>query len=156
MSIDPRVQHFLYYMNLFMNTLFRLALLAILVLMIVYQREFKLMQMVVSLEVVAAFLYCLAMIKMLYTKKDEESIYLQKHFTDRDITDIEMDRVLRKHFTWRNILGNVSAYFKLNSKFKNDIKISLLRQEIFKRMEIVLCFIPFCVIFFTTPHVFRF
>ena len=112
--------------------------------------------MVVSLEIVAAFLYCLAMIKMLYTKKDEESIYLQKHFTDRDITDIEMDRVLRKHFTWRNILGNVSAYFKLNSKFKNDIKISLLRQEIFKRMEIVLCFIPFLVIFFVTPHVFKF
>ena len=86
------------------------------------------MQMIVIMEVVCAFLYSLAMIKMLYTKKDEDSIYLQKHFTDRDITDIEMDRVLRKHFTWRNILKNVSAYFRLNSKFKNDIKISLLRQ----------------------------
>ncbi len=70
----------------------------------------------------------MAMIKMLYTKKEEESIYFQKNFTDRDITDIQMDRVLRKHFTWRNILKNVSNYFKLNTKFKNDIKISLLRQ----------------------------
>lgn len=68
------------------------------------------------------------MTKMLYTRKDEESIYLQKNFTDRDITDIEMDRVLRKHFTWKNILSNLSAYFKWNSKFKNDIKISILRQ----------------------------
>jgi hypothetical protein len=67
-----------------------------------------------------------------------------------------MDRVLRKHFTWRNILNNVSAYFKLNSKFKNDIKISILRQELFKRMEIVLCFIPFTIIFFTTPNIFKF
>lgn len=80
------------------------------------------------MEVVVTFLYFLAMIKMLYTKKDEESIYLQKKYTDRDITDIEMDRVLRKHFTWTNITSNVSAYFKLNSKFKNDIKISILRQ----------------------------
>jgi len=156
MNMDPRIQNFLYYMNLILNTIFRLSLLAILVLMMVYHHEYKLMQMIVAMEVVAAFLYCLAMIKMLYTKKDEESIYLQKHFTDRDITDIEMDRVLRKHFTWRNILNNVSAYFKLNSKFKKDIKISILRQEIFKRMEIVLCFIPFTVIFFTTPNVFKF
>lgn len=154
--MDPRIQNFLYYMNLILNTIFRLSLLAILVLMMIYHHEYHLMQMIVAMEVVAAFLYCLAMIKMLYTKKDEESIYLQKHFTDRDITDIEMDRVLRKHFTWRNILNNVSAYFKLNSKFKNDIKISILRQEIFKRMEIVLCFIPFTVIFFTTPNVFKF
>lgn len=156
MNMDPRIQNFLYYMNLILNTIFRLSLLAILVLMMIYHHEYHLMQMIVAMEVVAAFLYCLAMIKMLYTKKDEESIYLQKHFTDRDITDIEMDRVLRKHFTWRNILNNVSAYFKLNSKFKNDIKISILRQEIFKRMEIVLCFIPFTVIFFTTPNVFKF
>ena len=128
MSLDQRIQRFLYGMNLLLNTVFRLALLAILILMIVYNQEYKLMQMIVIMEVVCAFLYSLAMIKMLYTKKDEDSIYLQKHFTDRDITDIEMDRVLRKHFTWRNILKNVSAYFRLNSKFKNDIKISLLRQ----------------------------
>jgi len=128
MSLDQRIQRFLYGMNILLNTVFRLALLAILILMIVYNQEYKLMQMIVIMEVVCAFLYSLAMIKMLYTKKDEDSIYLQKHFTDRDITDIEMDRVLRKHFTWRNILKNVSAYFRLNSKFKNDIKISLLRQ----------------------------
>lgn len=45
-----------------------------------------------------------------------------------------MDRVLRKHFTWKNILMNVSSLFKMNSKFKTDIKISILRQEIFKRI----------------------
>jgi len=36
MSMDPKIQNFLYYMNVMLNTVFRLALLATLVLMIVY------------------------------------------------------------------------------------------------------------------------
>lgn len=49
MNLDPRIQHFLYYMNLALNTVFRLALIAILTLMIVYEREYELMQIVVSM-----------------------------------------------------------------------------------------------------------
>lgn len=40
MSLDPRIQHFLYYMNLMLNTVFRLSLIAIFVLMIVYEHEY--------------------------------------------------------------------------------------------------------------------
>ena len=68
------------------------------------------------------------MIKFLYTRKDLESNEFQKYFSDRDITDKEMDRVLRKHFTKTNILTNITNYIKPNTKFKNNIKICFLKQ----------------------------
>lgn len=45
-----------------------------------------------------------------------------------------MDRVLRKHFTMKNILTNMTTYVKPNTKFRKNMKIAFLRQEIFKRI----------------------
>lgn len=49
MNLDPRVQYFLYYMNVILNSIFRLSLIVILVLMILYDGEKKLMEMVVAM-----------------------------------------------------------------------------------------------------------
>jgi hypothetical protein len=67
-----------------------------------------------------------------------------------------MDRVLRKHFTMKNILTNMTTYVKPNTKFRKNMKIAFLRQEIFKRIEIVYNFIPLTVGFLVVPSVFRY
>lgn len=84
---------------------------------------------ILILESVAVLFYIIAMVKMLYTKSMEEAVYFQKYFYEVDYADIHMERILRKHFTLRKVLSNITQFFfKPCSKFKKNIRIALFRQ----------------------------
>ena len=84
------------------------------------------------------------------------SVYFQKVFYRKPYADIEMDRVLRKHFTVERIFINLGKFLSPQTHFNKDIKISLLKQEIFKRMELILVFVPFATMFAFEIHWFEF
>ena len=92
-------------------------------------------------------LYLIIMIKMLFTRSDKESVYFQKIFNETDWADIEAERVMRSHFGLMKILSKIKIFFNPCTKFEKDTKISFLRQEIFKRIELVLVVFPFTVLF---------
>jgi hypothetical protein len=87
------------------------------------------------------------MVKMLFTRSDKESIYFQKIFKESDWADIEAERVMRSHFELGKILSKIKTFFNPCTRFEKDTKILFLRQEIFKRMELVLVILPFTVMF---------
>ena len=49
-------------------------------------------------------------------------------------------------------MSKICVFFNPFTKFKNNSKISFLRQEIFKRMELVMVYIPFSILFFLRPN----
>jgi hypothetical protein len=100
-----------------------------------------------SLELTAMLLYLIIMIKMLITRSDRESVYFQKIFNESDWADIEDERVMRRHFGFRKIISKMRTLFNPCTKFERDTKISFLRQEIFKRIELVLVVFPFSTLF---------
>lgn len=55
---------------------------------------------------------------------------------------------MRTHFNATKILSKVKVFFNPKTKFERNTKISFLRQEIFKRMELVVVYLPFAVMFF--------
>lgn len=65
---------------------------------------------------------------------------------------------MRSHFGLSKILSKIRIFFNPCTKFEKDTKISFLRQEIFKRIELVLVIFPFTVLFliykrdFVTPQ----
>lgn len=54
---------------------------------------------------------------------------------------------MRSHFGLMKILSKIKIFFNPCTKFEKDTKISFLRQEIFKRIELVLVVFPFTVLF---------
>lgn len=58
-----------------------------------------------------------------------------------------MDRILRKHFTLKRIFGNLKNYWNSKTNFNRNIKIKILQQEFYKRIELVIVFIPLMLIF---------
>lgn len=77
------------------------------------------------------------MIKMLFTRSDKESVYFQKILNMSDWADIESERVMRRHFSISKIVGKMQVFINPCSKFNRDIRISFLRQDLFKRIEII-------------------
>jgi hypothetical protein len=69
-NLPEGIQRPLYYFNLIFNGVYRLSLISILTLMIVYNQNLLAMEVVFILELVALLLYGLAMMKFLYTRKD--------------------------------------------------------------------------------------
>jgi hypothetical protein len=55
---------------------------------------------------------------------------------------------MRTHFNWQKVKARMKVFFDPRTKFGKNIKISFLRQEIFKRMELVMVYTPFMVMFF--------
>lgn len=56
------------------------------------------------------------------------SVYFQKVFYRKPYADIQMDRVLRKHFTIERIFINLGKFLSPKTPFNKDLKISLLKQ----------------------------
>ena len=79
-------------------------------------------------------LYIIIMIKILFTRSDKESVYFQKTLNESDWSDIESERVMRRHFSMRKIIGKAQVLINPCSKFNRDLKISLLQQDMFKRI----------------------
>lgn len=87
----------------------------------------------------------MAMTKILYTKSSEISVFFQKEFYEKPYAEIFMERVLRKHFTFYKFRSNFINFVNPCTAFNWNLKISLIRQEIFKRMEMVLVGIPLVI-----------
>lgn len=62
---------------------------------------------------------------------------------------------MRRHFSLVKIISKIKTFFNPKHKFGKNIKISFLRQEIFKRMELVLVYIPFSAMFFINQDDFK-
>ena len=150
-NLKPSVQRKLYLFNFVMNVVARLILIYLLV-FLASERKLKYLQIFLSLEVTVVGLYVIVMMKMLFTKSDRESIYFTKIFNSAEWTDIEAQRMMHRHFRIGNLLPKLKAFFDPRTKFGKNIKISFLRQEIFKRMELVMVYLPFSVMFFFNQH----
>ncbi len=139
-----------------MNILTRVCFVNLLVFLAREQKRIYL-YVFISLELLAVLLYFIIMVKMLFTRSDKESVYFQKIFNETDWADIEAERVMRSHFGLRKIVSKICIFFSPRTKFEKNTKISFLRQEIFKRIELVLVIFPFTVLFlinkgdFVTP-----
>ena len=55
---------------------------------------------------------------------------------------------MKKHFEMKKVKERILIFFDPRTKFGKNIKISFLRQELFKRMELVMVYIPFTITFF--------
>ena len=96
-------------------------------------------------------MYFIVMVKMLFTRSDKESVYFQKIFNETEWADIELQRLMRTHFNLGRIVSKIVVFFNPITKFKKNTKISFLRQELFKRMELVMVYVPFSILFFLDP-----
>lgn len=105
-----------------------------------------------SLEGTAVVIYFIVMVKMLFTRSDKESVYFQKIFNETEWADIESQRLMRTHFNLGRIVSKICVFFNPITKFKKNTKISFLRQELFKRMELVMVYLPFSIVFFLNPN----
>lgn len=127
--MHPRAQKFLYIFNLLFNSIFRLSLLTILVLEFLDDKQNKIPTAVLlGLEGACMVLYAIAATKMLYTRSDEISVYFQKEFYDIPYAELSMERVLRKHFTFRKFMQNLRSFVNPCTPFNSNLKISLIRQ----------------------------
>ena len=127
-SLDTQVQKFLYYFNFLFNTIFRVSLIVIIVFMFLDLTERKLPLAFIYLLVISWILYGIALTKMVFTKSGLISVYFQKVFYDKPYADIQMDRILRKHFTFSRIMINLYKFLNPCTEFNKDIKICLLKQ----------------------------
>lgn len=59
---------------------------------------------------------------------------------------------MRKHFTIKKIVSNLSRLINPMTRFSKDPKIAIMRQEIFKRIEIVFVYAPLLVSFVMGLH----
>ena len=150
-NLRPSVQGKLYIFNYIMNILMRLMFIGLLV-FLGSENKMKYLYIFLSLEIVAVVMYIIAMLKMLFTRSDRESIYFTKIFCDAEWADIESERLMRTHFNMRKVKERMKVFFDPRTKFGKNKKISFLRQEIFKRMELVMVYIPFTVMFFLRPN----
>ena len=155
-SLSARLQKFLYIFNLIMNCVFRAGMMVVVVFIFIQGQQYHLGAIFLSLWFFAFVLYTTALTKIVFTKSSQMSVYFQKVFYRKPYADIEMDRVLRKHFTVERIFINLGKFLSPQTHFNKDIKISLLKQEIFKRMELILVFVPFATMFAFEIHWFEF
>ena len=61
---------------------------------------------------------------------------------------------MKTHFNMGKVKERIKVFFDPRAKFGKNIKISFLRQELFKRMELVMVYIPFTITFFLSPSQF--
>ena len=58
---------------------------------------------------------------------------------------------MKNHLNVQKIKERLKVFFDPRTKFGKNTKISFLRQEIFKRMELVMVYIPFTISYFLNP-----
>ena len=127
-SMDSQTQKFLYYFNFLLNTIFRASIIVMIVFMFIDEIDYRLPLTFIQLIVISWILYGIALTKMVFTKSGLISVYLQKVFYNKPYADIEMDRILRKHFTFKRIMTNLYKFLNPFTEFNKDIKICLLKQ----------------------------
>ena len=59
---------------------------------------------------------------------------------------------MRTHFNMTKVKQRMLVFFDPRTKFGKNIKISFLRQELFKRMELIMVYVPFTVMFFLNQN----
>lgn len=59
---------------------------------------------------------------------------------------------MKTHFNIKKVKERIKVFFDPRTKFGKNIKISFLRQELFKRMELILVYIPFTITFLVNPN----
>ena len=59
---------------------------------------------------------------------------------------------MKNHLNTKKIKERLIVFFDPRTKFGKNAKISFLRQEIFKRMELVMVYIPFTISYFLNPN----
>lgn len=124
-----------------------MGLLTILVFLFIQQKSHQFAYALLGLYLSTIFLYTTAIIKIVFTKSGLISVYFQKTFYEKPYADIEMDRILRKHFSLHRIVKNFWTFLNPYSSYNKDLKISILKQQFFKRIETILVFIPFVLTF---------
>lgn len=129
-NLNKSTLYFLYYFNLLFNTIFRVGVLLLLSFLFFKKiTQLWLIGVVVGLEGITILLYMIAIHKLLYTKSSEISIFFQKQFyPEKHYDEINLDRIMRKHFTAENMCRNVNRFISPFTSFRKNIKISVIRQ----------------------------
>lgn len=145
-SLPRRADPYLYYFNLVMKILFRLSLLAVLLLHYFSEKQqISPILVLVGLEGLCVVLYLIGIMKILFLKSDPMAIYFQKEFEQAPYSEIYLKKLFKNQFTLENFRNNITNFLNPRSSFNRNMKISLIRQELFSRMELLFVFLPlFC------------
>jgi hypothetical protein len=89
-----------------------MSLLTVIIYLYSEKKRYGIATTLIALEIAVTLLYFIAMVKIIYTKSLDISVYFQKAFFEKPYADIKLDRILRKHFTVQKICIGIKKLFQ--------------------------------------------